>query len=179
MKIKRKIFSNIPNMLSISRILVLPIVAYIIKEGKNINLFTVIFLTFYMLTDFLDGFIARKYNIITRFGKIIDPVADKISIVTISYLIMKYRSFPLWAFIIIIGREILIISGSFKLLKNKDIVLQSNIFGKLATAFVSISLILYILFYEKEGFLLLIAGIIFYIISFATYLYKFKKIYKG
>ncbi len=166
---------NIPNILSLLRILILPLIAHIIKNDTNISIFTGLFLLFFIATDFFDGFIARKYNIVTKLGKILDPLADKISIITLSYLIVYYRNFPLWAFYIIVGREILIVIGALSLLKLKNIIPQSNIFGKLATASISSSIIAYILKY-KIGYTLLLIGIFFYIIAFISYIIKFIKL---
>ena len=162
-------------MLSISRIVLLPFVVLIINKNEYNNLLIFIFLIFFVATDFFDGFLARKLNQITKLGKILDPVADKICIIVIIYLITKYKGFPNWAFITILIREIFILSGSLILIKKKNIIPGSNILGKAGTLFISISLLGY-LFLNKTNLLaytLLIIGLTFYILAFLLYIFNY------
>jgi len=87
------------------------------------------------LTDILDGYFARSRNEISELGKVIDPVADKVSIITISLVMVMTGIIPLWFFLVIMSRDILILSGGLAVKKKTGKVLQSNITGKL-TVFV-------------------------------------------
>jgi CDP-diacylglycerol--glycerol-3-phosphate 3-phosphatidyltransferase len=87
------------------------------------------------LTDLFDGYFARSRNEVSELGKIIDPVADKVSVITISMIMLITGIIPLWFFLVIMLRDIVILSGGLYVKKKKGIVLQSNIIGKL-TVFV-------------------------------------------
>jgi len=179
MLINKKIF-NISNLLSISRVLVLPLVVPIIKKDYiNYNIAVIGILVFMLLTDFLDGFLARKLNIVTSLGKILDPLADKIVIIVITYLITKYRGFPVWAFYIIAGREFFILSGAIILFKKRHILVTSNLIGKVSVFFISCSILGYIFFESKTTaipFVLLLIGIFLYLISFASYTIRYLRL---
>ena len=82
------------------------------------------------LTDVLDGYFARKRNEVSELGKIVDPLADKISIITISLIMVLTGIIPLWFFLVIMSRDILILSGGLYIKRKTGIVLQSNIIGK-------------------------------------------------
>lgn len=131
------------NILTVLRIMgMFPLIFMIINNGPtrtNFILFTVL-----GLTDFLDGYIARKYNQITNFGKIADGIADKLLMLgtTISLLITKV--IPYWTLIIFIREIVAILYAGFYITKNKVIV-KPSIYGKLKTTLHIISLALVLL----------------------------------
>ena len=173
-----KIFT-ISNFLSLSRIIILPFFIYFIKnQSYNRSLLFIFFLLFFIATDYLDGFLAKKLNQVTKLGKVLDPVADKISIITISYLISLYRSFPVWAVYIILIRECLILFGSTILIKKKDFIPTSNIIGKASVFLLSLSLLSYLFLNNQNliSYTLLIIGLTSYIISFLLYFLRYLKI---
>lgn len=177
--IKNNNLFTIPNLLSLSRIIILPLVVYIIKNNFFYkNLFIILFLLFFIATDYFDGYLARKLKKTSKLGKILDPLADKICIITISYLITKYKSFPLWAFYIILVREFIVIIGSTILIKKKDFIPISNIIGKASVFFISLSILGYLFLSEHNliPYTLLIIGLTLYIISFFLYLLRYLKI---
>jgi len=87
------------------------------------------------LTDLLDGYIARKRNEVSELGKIIDPLADKITVITITLILLIQGIMPLWFFAVIMIRDILILSGGLYIKNKRGVVLQSNRIGKI-TVFV-------------------------------------------
>ena len=93
------------------------------------------------LTDILDGYFARSRNEVSEIGKIIDPVADKTSIITISMIMVITGIIPLWFFLVIMSRDILILSGGLYVKKKKGIILQSNITGKLTVFIIGFTLL--------------------------------------
>jgi CDP-diacylglycerol--glycerol-3-phosphate 3-phosphatidyltransferase len=93
------------------------------------------------LTDILDGYFARRRNEVSELGKIIDPVADKVSIVTITLVMVLTDIIPLWFFLVIMSRDILILSGGMVVKRKTGKVLQSNIIGKLAVFIIGFTLI--------------------------------------
>jgi len=121
---------HIPNALTILRFLLIPtIIIYIIKD-KYIEAF--IFLTISGLTDVLDGFIARKYNFITNFGKLIDPLADKATQISILVTLALKNIIPMWILIVVFLKEFVMVAGA-SFLYGKELVVSSKWFGKMAT----------------------------------------------
>ena len=97
---------NLPNKLTILRILLVPIfVIVILSDIKNAFLISAIIFAIASITDFLDGYIARKYNLISDFGKLMDPLADKILVCAALITMVQLQLIPSWMVIIIICRE--------------------------------------------------------------------------
>jgi cardiolipin synthase (CMP-forming) len=136
--INKEIF-YISNLLSLSRFVLLTVIVYFLITDNYI--FASVFIVLLWLTDVLDGYIARKRNEISDFGKIIDPVADKISVVTISLLLLHKGLLPLWFFLIILGRDLIILAAGFYIKKKYKVVLQSNWIGKLTVFIVGLTLL--------------------------------------
>lgn len=166
-------------MISLSRIVLLPLVAIIIRKNTyQYNYFALFLLLIFVATDFLDGFLARRLHQISKLGKILDPLADKICIVTISYLLFLYKNFPLWAFLFLLIREFFILSGGIILLKKKNIIFSSNIAGKLGTFFISLSLLGYLLLGTDYllPYTLLIISFTLYFVAFLLYMLDYMKV---
>jgi len=133
---KKSDFFTISNLLSFLRIfLAIPIYLYIANDNTEI-LLIIIFIA--IVTDILDGYFARKLNQITELGKILDPFADKVCTTTAFIALTIYQDFPLWITILIIGRDIFILSGSLYILKKAKTVAPSNIPGKVTVFFISV-----------------------------------------
>ena len=104
---------NLPNKLTVVRMVLVPFfVASLLLSGSNETLKWVALVLFVVasLTDFLDGYIARKYNLITNFGKFMDPLADKILTISGMICLIELGRIPSWIVVIIVAREF-IISG--------------------------------------------------------------------
>lgn len=107
-------FWNVPNVLTLSRIALVPVFALTLLKGKAAGALAVIFLA--GLTDVLDGLAARAWNQRTRIGTILDPIADKLLLST-AFILLTVRSLgfsqviPLWLTAVVIGRDILILGG--------------------------------------------------------------------
>ena len=129
----------IPNYLTIIRLILVPIIfALILYEHYTIAIIVYIIAN---LTDVLDGFIARKFNLISDFGKLMDPLADKITQVgTILALILK-RIIPFWILIIISLKEITMIVVASVLFKKKIVTVHSKWYGKAATVLLFIAIV--------------------------------------
>ena len=123
---------NLSNFLTISRIIITPLIcALILSDNYIFALYSFIFAS---LTDFFDGFIARKSNKVTNSGKILDPISDKILAFSILSCFVKMKMLNIWAFIILLSRDFIISSLRIILAKN-DIVYEANTLGKLKTVF--------------------------------------------
>ena len=122
---------NIPNILTIIRFILIPFI--FTSVVNNDYLAALIIFTISAITDVLDGFIARKFNYITDLGKLIDPLADKLTQVSLLLSLAILKILPWWIFAIVFIKEcVMVISASF-LYKRKDVVVYSKWYGKLAT----------------------------------------------
>ncbi|MEO8513052.1 MAG: CDP-alcohol phosphatidyltransferase family protein [Ignavibacteria bacterium] len=126
---KKEIF-YIPNLISMSRFILLGITIYYLVNDNF--LMTCIFIVLIWFSDLLDGYWARSRDQITEFGKIIDPLADKVSVVSLVIILLIKGIIPMWYVIITVLRDAIILVGGLYLSSKKNIVLQSNWTGKLA-----------------------------------------------
>lgn len=130
---------NLPNKLTIFRMILVPIfvIFYYLDMGY---LATAIFILA-SFTDFLDGYIARKNNLITNFGKFMDPLADKILVISALLLLLEEGRFGAWVLIVIISREF-IISGIRLVASDNNVTIAASNMGKSKTFAQIIAIIL-------------------------------------
>lgn len=180
---KEKKFITISNMLSILRIiLVIPITLLLLNNVESNKYWAFGLGLIAILTDKLDGEVARRLNEVTEFGKMIDPLADKIAVASVGIVLTILNLLPLWFVIIIAVRDVLILLGGFYLKSKKGIVPQSNLQGKIAAGVISIVLILAILNYSELNLvkdIFITISLVMLIISFHSYLIKFFNIFLG
>lgn len=129
---------NVPNALTIVRFIIIPIILYFIFTGNYLLGF--IFFTISGLTDILDGTIARKFNLISNFGKLMDPLADKLTQISVLASLVIKDIIPIWILIIVMAKELIMIIGA-SFLYGKDVVVYSKWFGKLATVLFYIAIV--------------------------------------
>ena len=138
---------NLPNKLTILRVCMVPffVAALLWENGESQTLRLVADVIFIVasLTDMLDGKIARKYNLITDFGKFMDPLADKLLVCSALIGLVELRQIPAWVVIIIIAREF-IISGFRLVAADNGVVIAASYWGKFKTVFQMITVILMI-----------------------------------
>ncbi len=129
---------NIPNILTMLRFVLIPFILYFLSIDNYI--LTFVFLTLSGITDVLDGFIARKFNFITDFGKLIDPLADKATqLLTLGALVLK-NIIPLWILGLLVLKEFIMIAGA-SFLYGKELVVSSKWYGKLATVLIYVAIV--------------------------------------
>ena len=174
---------NLANKLTLLRVLLIPFFIFFLmtdicgESGKWIALAIFIIAS---LTDFLDGQIARKMNMITNFGKFMDPLADKLLVCSAMICFVELQRMPGWVCIVIIAREF-IISGFRLIAAEQGRVIAAGWWGKFKTAFQMFFVILMIVNIES---LTLVTNILMYIalaltiISMIDYLAKNKDIMK-
>lgn len=131
-------FKHVPNILTVVRFILIPAIIISILNEQYITAFVI--LTLSGLTDVLDGYIARKYNFITNFGKLIDPLADKATQVAILTTLAFKEIIPMWIIIVIFVKELVLIAGA-SFLYGKELVVSSKWFGKLATVLFYIAIV--------------------------------------
>lgn len=138
---------NLPNKLTILRTILIPfflIFIYTDFWGKGNAYIAVAIFIIASLTDLLDGKIARKYNLVTNFGKFMDPLADKLLVCSALIALVDLDRIPAWVVIIIIAREF-IISGFRLIASDNGVVIAASYWGKFKTTFQMIMIILLIL----------------------------------
>ena len=138
---------NLPNKLTILRVIMIPffVISLLAFQGEVRllrNLAAAIFIVA-SLTDMLDGKIARKYNLVTNFGKFMDPLADKLLVCSALICLIGLGQLPAWMVIIIVSREF-IISGFRLIAAEQGIVIAASYWGKFKTTFQMIAVILMI-----------------------------------
>jgi CDP-diacylglycerol--glycerol-3-phosphate 3-phosphatidyltransferase len=121
---------NIPNYLSLARILAIPaLVAVMLTDFKGHDLVAMIILTFASLTDLFDGWLARRKELVTVLGQLLDPTADKLLIASALISLVQLGRVPAWAAIVIIGREIAV-TGFRAMASSKGVNIPASAFGK-------------------------------------------------
>ena len=138
---------NLPNKLTVLRVVLVPffVVALLIsKSVEPMKWAALVLFIVASLTDLLDGKIARKYNLVTTFGKFMDPLADKVLTISGMICLIELGRIPSWIVVIIVAREF-IISGFRLVAAENGVVIAANYWGKFKTTFQMIMIILMIM----------------------------------
>ena len=176
---------NLPNKLTIFRVILIPFFVFFVLApyfpecGKYIAVAIFIIAS---LTDLLDGKIARKYNLVTNFGKFMDPLADKLLVCSALICLVSNGKLPAWIVIIIISREF-IISGFRLIASDNGIVIAAGYWGKFKTTFQMLMVIVLSLdigtpFFDMLGLVLTYVALALTIISLVDYLVRNKDVLK-
>lgn len=173
---------NLPNKLTILRVCMIPffVVVLLYDQGNNqtARLIADVIFIVASLTDLLDGKIARKYNLVTNFGKFMDPLADKLLVCSALICLIELGQLPAWIVIIIISREF-IISGFRLVASDNGVVIAASYWGKFKTVFQMLTVILMIINLPALALvtrLCLIIAVVLTIISLVDYVVKNKKV---
>ncbi len=168
---------NLPNKLTIFRVLlIVPFVALLLGTDSEYTDYaaTAIFIVA-SLTDLLDGKIARKYNLVTNFGKFMDPLADKLLVCAALICLVEMERLPAWMVIVIISREF-IISGFRLVASDNGVVIAASYWGKFKTTFQMLMIIVLLLnlggVFDLLGQILTWAALILTVVSLVDYLIK-------
>lgn len=168
---------QLPNYLTIARICMIPLfVVLILWVPKPLgNILAMIVFIIASLTDTADGYIARKYNYVSTFGKFMDPLADKLLVCSAMICLVDLGRLESWIVIIIIAREF-IISGFRLVAAERGVVIAANIWGKVKTVFQMLMVILMVAnfggLFDVAAQILKWAALILTLISLATYLFQ-------
>lgn len=174
---------NLPNKLTIFRvILIIPFVIIMLSDflGDASKWVALAIFIIASLTDLLDGKIARKYNLITNFGKFMDPLADKLLVSAAMICLVEIGKIPSWIVIVIISREF-IISGFRLIASDNGVVIAASYWGKFKTVFQMVMVVLMIA--DISQIQLLTTGVMWValvltVISLIDYLIKNKDVMK-
>ncbi|MFP3155585.1 CDP-diacylglycerol--glycerol-3-phosphate 3-phosphatidyltransferase [Lachnospiraceae bacterium ZAX-1] len=176
---------NLPNKLTVLRvILIIPFVLFLLvpdfgPAGKYIAAALFVIAS---LTDLLDGYIARKYNLVTNFGKFMDPLADKLLVGAAMICLVETGDLFAWIVVVIISREF-IISGFRLIAADNRIVIAASYWGKFKTAFQMIMIVMLIVDFHNNAYQIACIAVtyvalILTVISLIDYIYKNKDILK-
>lgn len=175
---------NLPNKLTVMRVILIPFYVALILIGRDSLSLRIAADAIFIaasVTDFLDGRIARKYNLITTFGKFMDPLADKLLVCSALICLLELDEIPAWIVIIIIAREF-IISGMRLVAAEKGIVLAAGWWGKFKTTFQMLMIIVMTVNIGNEiliitGQVLMWIALALTLISMCDYLIKNRSIW--
>ena len=170
---------NLPNKLTILRVIMIPFFVFFLLSGVGGSASKWIALVIFAaasITDTLDGYIARRDNLITDFGKFMDPLADKLLVCSALICFVELDKLPAWMVIIIIAREF-IISGFRLVASDNGIVIAASWWGKIKTTVQMVMSVFLIVNFDGKvinivGNVLIYAAILLTVISLVDYLVK-------
>ena len=176
---------NLPNKLTCFRVILIPVFAafLLIDSIPFYNIIALVVFCVACITDFLDGHIARKYNLVTNFGKFMDPLADKVLVSTAMIILVGLGILPSWIAAIIIAREF-IISGFRTVAADAGVVIAAGWIGKVKTNFQMFMVIFMIANFSFSPMPLLTQilkwiALVLTIVSLLDYLIKNKDVMSG
>ncbi len=183
MKDEREILYSTANYLTVARVALIPLLVTTLFFKGQVAAFiaALIFITA-SITDWLDGYMARKYKTVSSFGKFLDPLADKLLVMSAMIMLIPLERIPAWMVVVILGRE-MAITGLRGIASEQGIVIAASGLGKYKTGFQIAALIGLLLHYEyygidfhRLGMVLLWIALIFTLWSGYDYIRKFKDV---
>ncbi|OGU14913.1 MAG: CDP-diacylglycerol--glycerol-3-phosphate 3-phosphatidyltransferase [Geobacteraceae bacterium GWC2_53_11] len=143
---------NIPNILTLMRIAAIPLLAALLMSpSRSAGFWAAALFAVASITDWLDGFLARRMGIVTIFGKFLDPIADKLIVMAALIMILPFNRVPAWMVLVILGREI-VITGLRGIASSEGIVIQASDLGKYKTIFQIVAILGLVLHYNYNWF---------------------------
>ncbi len=176
---------NLPNKLTVLRVILIPFFVVSLLSGHGeVSLLRYLAASIFIvasLTDMLDGKIARKYNLVTNFGKFMDPLADKLLVCSALICLVELGQLPAWMVILIVSREF-IISGFRLVAAEQGIVIAASYWGKFKTTFQMVAVILLIVdlkVLRPVAWLCTWIALILTVVSLVDYIMKNHKVLTG
>lgn len=140
---------KVPNLLSLGRLIMLAPTGYFLSRPEpSAQYYALLCLSLAAITDYFDGYFARKLHQETELGLILDPLSDKILAGALAILLIIYRAFPLWLAGVIVGRDLMIALGGLVLRKRTNVIAPSNLTGKYSFAALALLLVSYVIRFE-------------------------------
>ncbi|HHW57037.1 MAG TPA: CDP-diacylglycerol--glycerol-3-phosphate 3-phosphatidyltransferase [Clostridia bacterium] len=165
---------NIPNSLTFIRFLLIPFFVYTYFYMAKGNIYAAMVFILSGVTDILDGYIARRYNQVTKIGTLLDPLADKLMILTVLTSLWIKGLIPFFIIAILMIKELAMIIGAGILYKKQRIAIPANNYGKAATLFFYVAVIFSIFEWPYANFLMIFA-LSLAILAFFIYAHEFYK----
>ena len=167
---------GLPNLLSFSRLLLLPLICYAITlspaAGGRLAL-ALLALSF--ITDFFDGYVARRRNQFSELGRILDPIMDKLNVAAIMIFLAAYRDLPCWYVAIVIGRDLAILILSLYVISTMRYVPQSNFVGKMALVVFLVVIVTYILDLKPYNYIAMAVSVALVPITLIRYILVYAR----
>lgn len=171
----KEYFLNTPNLLTILRILLIPIFIILYLEPTSNRTFAAaLVFAFAAITDWLDGYLARSRGQITKLGKLLDPIADKLLTITGLILLVGHQKIAVWIVILLISREV-VITGLRAIAASSGTIIQADFLGKQKMLFLTAAIMLLILDYNGLGTALIWMALLFSLFSGIQYFVRFWK----
>ena len=185
---------NLPNLLTLARVAAVPLIVIIMfSDSRAAGLWAAAIFGAAAVTDFIDGWLARKWGVVTVLGKFLDPLADKLIVMAALIMLIPFGRIPAWAVFLVLGREI-IITGLRSIASSEGIVIDASDLGKYKTIYQMVAIPGLLLHYDYYWFfgvrseLLHVNmhnfGMFFFVIALALtlwsgfdYLYKFFRVF--
>ena len=172
---------TLPNVLTLIRIAFIPVLFVVLFfPGKLASLFAAVLFMIASLTDFFDGFLARRRNSVTRLGKVLDPLADKLLISVCLIMLISVHQIPAWAVVIIVARE-MAITGLRGAAAVEGLVIPAETLGKRKAAIQVMAVFFLLLHYQyfhvdshQIGMVLLYVALLLTVWSGMVYFYRFS-----
>ncbi len=143
---------NVPNILTLARIAAVPAVVILLLSGsREAGFWAAAVFSLACVTDWLDGYLARRWQIVTVLGKFLDPLADKLLVMAALIMLIPYGRVPAWAVFVILARE-MIVTGLRSIASSEGIVIAASDLGKYKTIFQMVALIGLLLHYDYYWF---------------------------
>lgn len=177
---KLREFFYISNILSFARIvLIIPIYFLLAMDKMFANYLAVLVMLVAALTDSLDGRLARRLNQKSDIGRILDPIADKISVFIVALMLVRLRDLPFWFFAVVVGRDVAIVLFGILLAFKTKVVVESNKIGKVTVTALAVVMVVFTLQIElvKWPFLWITVGLL--AISSVSYFLKMLEIIRS
>lgn len=164
---------NIPNILTLIRFALIPVFIYTFYNSTNYIIPVLVFILA-GFTDVLDGYIARKFNLITKWGTILDPLADKLLQISVLFVLTDKKLIPLWIIIVVSIKELFMVIGGSIIYKNK-ISIESKWYGKTATVLFYIAIVTVMFVGGMVGRCIITLAVIFTLYSAVQYAIEYIK----
>jgi cardiolipin synthase len=168
MRIQAREFLLIPNVLSLVRLLLIPVVVFLVARGHNTG--ALLLILFGIITDILDGYLARKLNQISELGKVLDPLGDKLGTAALVVTLALYRDFPVWAAILVIARDVALLFGAAFYIAIGQPTPMSNMLGRLTALAWGVAVVSYLTPWHAVHLIFLYLAVAMVPLSFIFYL---------
>lgn len=169
---------NIPNILTTIRFILIPVFIYVFYSGiENNILASIIIFIIAGITDWLDGYIARRFNMVTKWGTVLDPLADKLMLITVLFCFTDIGFLPVWVILIVGIKEIsMIFGGIFLYYNGNKTVIPANRYGKIATFSFYIAILVRAFISNIFSLILVLLSVVLTLLAFINYVISFKKV---
>lgn len=168
---------TISNVITLARLALLPLIVHLLMRGDRLAAFIIMLAA--LLSDGLDGYLARRFRQESRLGRFLDPVCDKIFLAVIIVTLYCLGAVPLWIVLVIILRDFLILLGSLLLWKNRSVIEPSNSFGKVTGFLFGAMILAFTIGWQRIGYVLMYASLPLMTVAFISYMHRYLNRMRG